>query len=317
MDMRIENSENLEVAFHCIVRLYKRDYDVKLLGLLHRICDEYLVWFHLRVVLCAVRDLLHDRGQGEQSVPETQKISFEWLIRRLVRQGITLECNRCDSYYTEEEALRELGRQMGFTPGVYEEVRFHTFEAFRRWVRENHLDEPAAYRADYNGKSLPVKKRFIKDFGRTCMLMVRYSFEGETYLRYSCYSFVYHNIRLLDENVILGIRDYLESAEDDENYWMNLKNVLDKELARRKLWELYAGIYENEETLNFMLASFISADALVSYERCREAWWRISAFEEFVKGKETNERKLRYQSFLRRAKEVIHSELSKYEDMIE
>lgn len=320
MNMRIESSENFGLAFNCIVRLYKQNYDVKLLALMHRICDEYLMWFSFRVVFCSVRDLLHERCLPDNRLlPEKQRISFERLLQRLVKQCITLEYKRCEPDYTKDEALRELGQQMGFIPGVYEEVRFHTFEAFLRWIKDNHLDVPAGYRLNYSGKALPIKNRFIKDFGKICMLMVQYSLESEAYMRYACYSLIYHNVRLLDENVIYQIQKYIKNVKGDRdiNCWINLENVLEKERERRKLLKFYAEIYNDAKVLNLVVAGCISADTLVSYEKCREAWWKVSVFEEFLKEQENSERKLRYEKFVNHAKEIINRELKRYGNVSE
>lgn len=320
MNMRIESSENFGLAFNCIVRLYKQNYNVKLLALMHRICDEYLMWFSFRIVFCAVRDLLHDRALPEnKSLPEKQKISFERLLQRLVKQCITLEYKRCEPDYTKEEALRELGQQMGFIPGVYEEVRFQCFEMFLRWVKERHLDMPAEYRLNYSAKALPIKKRFIKDFGTVCLLMVRYSLESEAYMRYACYSLIYHNVRLLEGNVIFQIQKCIKNVKGDRdvNCWVNLKNVLDKEKERRKLLKFYEEIYDDEKALNPVLAGCISADGLVSYEKCREAWWRVSVFEEFLKEQEMSEWKLRYEKLVNHEKEIISRELNRYGNVSE
>lgn len=316
MSMKIESSENFGLAFNCIIRMYKQKYDERLLILLQRICDEYLIWFSFRVVFCAVRDLLHDKQKTKlRFLPEKQKTGFERLLSRLVKQCITLECQRCENDYTKEEALQELGQQMGLIPGVYEDVRFQSFEEFMEWVREKKLDEPAVYKPNYSGKTIPIKKRFLKDFGKICLLMVQYSLETEAYMRYSCYSLVYHNIRLLDMQSISGIRNYLKNvtSDGDENYWINLKNVLAKETERRKLLEVYQKSYSESWILNGILTGCINKEMLASYEMCREAWWRISVFDEFIKEQKESEKKLQYQKFIHYAREVIGRELKKYD----
>lgn len=318
--MRIENADGFGLAFNCIVRLYKRNCDVELLVLLNRICDAYLRWFRLQTVFCAVRDLLCDRlGEENLRVPEEQKKEFEILLQRLVRQCITLECSRCENDNLREENLYEFGKQVGLIPGVYENVKFQSAEDFLIWVKEYHLDKPAEHRMNHSKKTLPIERGFIRDFGKICLLMIQYSLGRKTHMRYACYTFVYHNIRLLDDKMLVEIREYIKSVRCGENkaYWMNLKTVLGKESQRRKLLSLYTEIYEDDEALNLLLAGCVSAEVLVSFEICREAWWIISVFEEFIKKQNVDERQLKYQNFVRRAKEIIGRELHRYEKVLE
>lgn len=314
--MRIESSENFCLAFNALIRLYKQNYDVKLLALLHRICNDYLSWFGLRVVFCAVRDLINDKEpDGRRSLPEKQKAEFDRLLYRLMRQCITLEYKRCESDYTKEEALCELGQQMGFIPGVYERTKFESFEEFLEWIKEKGLDEPVECRLNYDERTLPIRKYFLKDFGEICLLMVRYSMETESYMRYSCYSLVYHNVRLIHTHAIISIQKYIKIYQKEEDYWINLKNVLNKELERRHLLEVYSKIYNDSWNLNGVLASCVSKEALQSYEKSREAWWRITVFEEYLKEQKNSRRKIYYADWVKKAKEIIRKELKKYDEI--
>lgn len=80
-------------------------------------------------------------------------------------------------------------------------------------------------------------------------------------------------------------------------------------LQKFRLLDIYRQAYQDEQMLNLLLASCISADVLLSFEDCRQAIWRISVFEEFLQSQPTSERKSRYQAFIEDAKEIINHEL--------
>ena len=87
---KIKLAEDFGLGFNCMTRLYMNGYDEEILEDMMKMCEEYLVWFSSRTIVCSLRDLIKDYpfGWNEENVPQEQSERYELLIKTLTMPSL-------------------------------------------------------------------------------------------------------------------------------------------------------------------------------------------------------------------------------------
>lgn len=211
----ISDLDGFELGVNCLLHLYRLEYREENLQLLHRLCDSYLEWFSVRAVEEALRVLLHSAvwSTVQKEIPESQKEEYGRLLKRLTRQGITLHLLTADRELDKEQSWLEWGSEIGFYRGFcFSEYLFEDAGQFGRWVRENHLEQPAACRFYERKDILPISKNFQKDFEEICYAMLRYSCEWRQERFFAVCVFLEKNRSLLSGEAVKRIGAYIKTV---------------------------------------------------------------------------------------------------------
>lgn len=171
----IYKAEDFGVAFNVLARVYMESADSEILLLMNRVCDRYLPYFSIRTLVCAIRDLQPVAALFPTEIPEEDQKGYEILLRRLIRYYISRKAAGKELKGELACILFDLTIVASLTQDKFGEIaRFKDVADFSRFVRENKLDESAAFKM-VNNDILPIEPDFYEDFAKVCKYMKNYS----------------------------------------------------------------------------------------------------------------------------------------------
>ena len=291
---KIKLAEDFGLGFNCMTRLYMNGYDEEILEDMLKICEEYLVWFSSRTIVCSLRDLIKDYpfGWNEENVPQEQVERYEFLIKILTRQGISRE--RENSRYKDSYILIKFCDDVGFTQSLWGKKNKIDRNSFCKWVIDNELDKECGMKKiKYNGELL-VKKKMLPLFYKVCNYMIRYSYGRHTYMPSTCRDFVKANIQLMSDEALMDIVEYLKErnvnnsdSEDplfkcDSETWINMQEELEAELLTREIFYRAKGKNGNVKELKDLMKELMVLDTLQTQKDCIYMYHQLMGIERYL-----------------------------------
>ena len=305
--LKIKNAEDFGLAFNSMTRLYMASHEEEILDDMHLVCQEYLMWFSLRTIVCSLRDLVEDHGwsRSERAVPKEQKERYEELIEILTRQGIAKE--RENSRYKDEKLqVMSFMDVVGFQDSIYGKKRKWTNEDVYQWIFEKNLTENVEIKKIGKKEELPLKKKNIPLFYKVCNYMIHYSYGRHTYMPGTCRDFVKENIiNFTDEalrQILSKLTEWNALLPDDEpiinkidsDTWRNMQEELEQELIAREYYNCAEEHNKLYSDLDKWLNEIFDYDLLVSQKDCRQMYHKIIGVERYLKSCNENLRNVRY-----------------------
>lgn len=245
--MRIKNAEDFGLGFNCMTRMYMRNYEEKYLEMMADLIDIYLKYFSSRTIVCSLRDFIEEaRWNGEnKSIPQSHKEKVDYIVKRLVRQGLMLD--KLDSRIRdEEERIFQFGQEIYFCNHWAGNSKYDR-NSFLNWVYDNNLNEDLEYKivSRSDNASLPLKKNQINLLMNACMTMLEYSYGRHTYMPSTCAGFIKSNWDILPDGFLREVQDFLlvrnESISEDaptiektdDETWLLFEEEISMELISR------------------------------------------------------------------------------------
>lgn len=316
--LRIRAAEDFGIGFNCMTRLYMNGYDEELLDDMIKVCDEYLVWFSSRTIVCSLRDLVaeYPMGWNEKSVPEEQVERYESLIKRLTRQGIAIEKEN-SRYNNEGYNIMNFGDDAGFTHSMWGRKLNLDRATFYQWVMANNLNENVPIKKVKADEMLPIKKKFLPLFYKVCNYMIRYSYGCHTYMPSTSRDFVKINMVLMSDKALCDIVDYLkvrnahipidepEYMKIDSDTWIYMQEDLEAELLTREVFHRACEMNGSVKALRRLLYELMPLGTLQTQKDCLNMYHKIMGIERYLAPKLDDANMQGLQKKLDKGKSVI------------
>ena len=293
--LRIKEAEDFGLGFNCLTRLYMDRYDEEILVDMIKLCEEYLMWFSHRTIICSLRDLIREYpfSWNEEPVPESQAERYGALIRDLIQQAVGKEKQR--GHYRElQEIVNKVADDIGVTNSRWGKEKNFDRDTFYQWVMENGLSDEVAIKEVKEDEMLPWKKKYVPLFYKVCNYMIDYSYGRHTYMPSTCRSFVKANMELMSDEALMGIVDYLkkrnadipeeESAIDkiDSDNWIYMQEDLEAELLTRQMFYKAQEKAGDMQELKMLLDELLDLVSLHTQKDCLHMYYQLMGIERYL-----------------------------------
>ena len=293
--LRIKGAEDFGLGFNCMTRLYMDRYDEDILMDMIKVCEEYLIWFSHRTIICSLRDLIREYpfSWNEEPVPENQVERYEALIKDLVRQVIGKEKQR--AHYTELRGIvNRVADDIGITNSWWGKEKRFDRDSFYQWVTERGLAEEVVTNEVKEDEILPLKKKYVPLFYKVCNYMIDYSYGRHTYMPSTCRNFVKKNMEIMSDAALKDIVEYLkkrnadileeESAIDkiDSDNWIYMQEDLEAELLTRQMFYEAQEKAGDMQELKMLLDELLDLDFLYTQKDCLHMYHQLIGIKRYL-----------------------------------